>query len=673
MHPPLYENEDVEPGDYFSDDMIDDLMRTGGFEADPPTYQDAATGEKLFVDPSVHTLVKYCGEEKGRNARAYLGGDSSDYLYVKGRQIAYIREEQDGEAWYFGSFGGVAITDFFGTDSFVSKSLMDHYHKELVEQLRDPEHNSDVILANIQLLYRVGGAAAIEPYKEWFAEMADHPRIGLGIGQGISGNLAEATRMIGLAPAQVSEKGISWEFTKDEISNMFHHSSEFVEDLLGGDFHKHESDYTQGLKLNDIMDGVPDSFFEAIKPKLVNRQIVLSGESGDKATLITRDIASQVTREQIELWLTEQSEYDPEDQLDDIKNAIWDGYRWCATSAEESAYNKSMQNAVLDYYGARSFTFNAEDSIVISTIPWKRLYELWTETARDISSVDELLLNDVDLSLPDSSNWDWGQDKDYTEEAFGQHAHDVEAYPYPEVPGQQQLALESLLMEGFDYATTQINLPTNLADFVIDWARTNVPDSAIYSDPEDNTLGRETEMHVTVLYGITDPKGNRALHKLSDKYAPFPIFLGALSLFTNNPKYDVLKLDVESPWLRKLHDELKASVPNENKYPEYQPHCTLAYVKKGSCAKMDGTDPFARADMERTFIARALEFKGPGEKEDADRVQDSILFTKPAPKEPSPVAEAMPFDGTPFPTDSSNTRKFLRKARKHEGPRPVCS
>ena len=48
-----------------------------------------------------------------------------------------------------------------------------------------------------------------------------------------------------------------------------------------------------------------------------------------------------------------------------------------------------------------------------------------------------------------------------------------------------------------------------------------------------------------------------------------------------NEKYDVVKFNVSPDGaLQYLHDEL-SKLPNSNEFPDYKPHITLAYIKKG--------------------------------------------------------------------------------------------
>jgi 2'-5' RNA ligase len=64
----------------------------------------------------------------------------------------------------------------------------------------------------------------------------------------------------------------------------------------------------------------------------------------------------------------------------------------------------------------------------------------------------------------------------------------------------------------------------------------------------------------------------------------FKVQIDGVSLF-ENPEFDVVKLDViKTSNLEEINKRL-SELPNSNQFPEYKPHITLAYIKKGSGQK----------------------------------------------------------------------------------------
>ncbi len=117
-----------------------------------------------------------------------------------------------------------------------------------------------------------------------------------------------------------------------------------------------------------------------------------------------------------------------------------------------------------------------------------------------------------------------------------------------------------------------------------------IDEKDIYTDDNsDRSYGLETEPHVTLLYGIHDKEvEDDKVLEACRKYQIGEIVLHNASLFEND-KYDVLKFDVRYPYkggafLHKINKEL-TKLPNTNSFPDYHPHCTIAYLKSGAGKK----------------------------------------------------------------------------------------
>lgn len=146
------------------------------------------------------------------------------------------------------------------------------------------------------------------------------------------------------------------------------------------------------------------------------------------------------------------------------------------------------------------------------------------------------------------------------------------------------------LGQSYDYSSTQINLPDNLSKSIMSWGKANIPEDVILDDGKD-TNGYEDDIHITVLYGLTDESPYNA-EEILRSIGPFVVRLGLVTAFRDADGHDVIKIDVESPELIRLHYLLEKLLDNENKYPTYQPHITIAYVKKNASDKYIGSDPF---------------------------------------------------------------------------------
>jgi hypothetical protein len=142
----------------------------------------------------------------------------------------------------------------------------------------------------------------------------------------------------------------------------------------------------------------------------------------------------------------------------------------------------------------------------------------------------------------------------------------------------------------------------------------SIPDEDLADD------GRETDPHVTVLYGLhgDDPAAVRTA--LAGE-GPIAMTLGKTKVFAATPDRpcDVVVLEVDSPDLHRLNAKL-AELPNTNAYPEYRPHATLAYVKPGR-----GTQYAGRGESVPVSVDR-LVFSAP----DNTRTEIPLMPTRPS-------------------------------------------
>lgn len=134
------------------------------------------------------------------------------------------------------------------------------------------------------------------------------------------------------------------------------------------------------------------------------------------------------------------------------------------------------------------------------------------------------------------------------------------------------------------YSCVMAILPESISKKLIDWGKKNISDEDLTAD------GREHESHVTILYGLH----TNDLKEVKDclgKVEPIKIKLGKVTMFTNNPDFNVVKISVESPNLVRLNKRLK-KLDYTTKYPDYKPHATIAYVKKGKRYDGEFNDEF---------------------------------------------------------------------------------
>jgi tRNA nucleotidyltransferase/poly(A) polymerase len=113
------------------------------------------------------------------------------------------------------------------------------------------------------------------------------------------------------------------------------------------------------------------------------------------------------------------------------------------------------------------------------------------------------------------------------------------------------------------------------------WSKiTSVIDKNDIYDKEG--YGIENEPHLTLLYGFHDevtPEEVFDLYKSKFELKPLDVKIKGISIF-ENPEFDVVKFDVNPEGLTEINTVMK-ELPNTSVFPDYHPHITIAYVKKG--------------------------------------------------------------------------------------------
>lgn len=130
----------------------------------------------------------------------------------------------------------------------------------------------------------------------------------------------------------------------------------------------------------------------------------------------------------------------------------------------------------------------------------------------------------------------------------------------------------------------------------------------------DGGFGIENEPHVTVLFGFHDELVDvKELKRYVDSVMgdeALVFKLGKASLF-KNPEYDVLKFDIDDTngILGKLNAAMRKKYKYTNTYPDYHPHATIAYIKKGEGQKY--ADMINDADLSLDIVSDKMVYSRP--------------------------------------------------------------
>ena len=106
-----------------------------------------------------------------------------------------------------------------------------------------------------------------------------------------------------------------------------------------------------------------------------------------------------------------------------------------------------------------------------------------------------------------------------------------------------------------------------------------IPDEEVYTE-KDEEYGIEHETHVTVVPCLDNDVNLDRIKEMLEPLEKYKLMLNNISMFTNNEKFDVLKCDANSFILKDTNKKITSKFPTHSEYKEYNPHVTIAYLKK---------------------------------------------------------------------------------------------
>ena len=110
-----------------------------------------------------------------------------------------------------------------------------------------------------------------------------------------------------------------------------------------------------------------------------------------------------------------------------------------------------------------------------------------------------------------------------------------------------------------------------------------IDDEDLYEPKDDPSFGKEDDPHVTILFGLHTDIPDADIEKEIDKIKMPKLEFKGVSAFKNK-QFEVIKFDVESKDMHKLNKQFR-EFPHTLTYPDYHPHCTIAYVKPDKADK----------------------------------------------------------------------------------------
>lgn len=174
-----------------------------------------------------------------------------------------------------------------------------------------------------------------------------------------------------------------------------------------------------------------------------------------------------------------------------------------------------------------------------------------------------------------------------------------------------------------DYSCLMVYI--NDQGFVRDFDKVvqSIAEEDVYDPPDDEKFGREDKPHVTVKYGLHTGDAED-VRGLVENFGPIEAKIKCVSFFRKDGKdYDVLKFDIVSDDLSRLRAAVEKELPATDEHPDYHPHMTIAYLKRGTAEKY--VNDLAKNDIHgKTVVFDTVSFS------DKDSTKTDITCVKTA-------------------------------------------
>lgn len=128
-----------------------------------------------------------------------------------------------------------------------------------------------------------------------------------------------------------------------------------------------------------------------------------------------------------------------------------------------------------------------------------------------------------------------------------------------------------------------------------------IPSRELYTEEDNEDYGLEKQSHVTLVPCLDN---NIDIDRLKSYLKPineYDIVLTDISKFECE-KFDVLKCAVKSKALKDTNKEIVDKFETHSEYKDYNPHMTIAYMKKGMA------DKYLKKILDKLILLKAKNF-----------------------------------------------------------------
>ena len=128
-----------------------------------------------------------------------------------------------------------------------------------------------------------------------------------------------------------------------------------------------------------------------------------------------------------------------------------------------------------------------------------------------------------------------------------------------------------------------------------------IPSRELYTEEDNEDYGLEKQSHVTLVPCLDNDIDIDRLKSYLKPINEYDIVLTDISKFECE-KFDVLKCAVKSKALKDTNKEIVDKFETHSEYKDYNPHMTIAYMKKGMA------DKYLKKILDKLILLKAKNF-----------------------------------------------------------------
>lgn len=128
-----------------------------------------------------------------------------------------------------------------------------------------------------------------------------------------------------------------------------------------------------------------------------------------------------------------------------------------------------------------------------------------------------------------------------------------------------------------------------------------IPSRELYTDEDNEDYGLEKQSHVTLVPCLDNDIDIDKLKSYLKPIDEYDIVLTDISKFECE-EFDVLKCAVKSKALKDTNKEIVDKFETHSEYKDYNPHMTIAYMKKGMA------DKYLKKILDKLILLKAKNF-----------------------------------------------------------------